>query len=115
MQIECKDCEMNGACGFQKRGNTWCDSGIRRSCTKLQYQVLVKFTKDKEAMLLMFDAPVHIVYSLLTSQVGIHNEKNECLFLANCALIDYCQILTDNMVTPEFLTKHMNIPLTREK
>ena len=96
MQIECKDCEMNGACGFQKRGNTWCDSGIAKSCAKSQYQVLVKFTKEKEAMLLMFDVPVHIIYSLLTSQVGIHNEKNECLFLANCALIDYCQILTDN-------------------
>lgn len=75
------------------------------------YKALIKYTGDKDAQLMFFDIPVHIAYSILTTQVGIYDEKGNCLYLAHWDKVEYCQIVTDAPIEPRFLSKHMNIPV----
>ena len=59
------------------------------------HEVIIKFSEKKEEQIMFFEPDVHIGYSLVTDQMGIYDELENCLFLAHWSLIDYCQVATD--------------------
>ena len=75
------------------------------------YRVLVKHTKDKENIIMMFDVPVHADYNLFNSMITLRDEKGTMLYFAHMDLIEYLQVFAPDIPNePMFLKKKMNIP-----
>lgn len=113
----CMGCSLEPMCGIAHNNDvfaiSYCD--INRmtrqeeekamKTTKIEpvkplYRVLVKYTKDKEAIIMFFDEPVEVNYNFLCGSVTVdtiakEGESRKCLFLTHYGLIDYCQVSAD--------------------
>lgn len=131
MSLEhCEPCNFDGFCQKQKypghvrqciinKGNRE-DSIMKNKNPKIEpvkqpYKVLVKYTGEKEVIVMFFNEPVEIHYNFICGTVTVDTivpdeEDSKCLFITHYALIDYCQVSVDLPVAePLFLTKDMNI------
>ena len=120
MSLEyCESCNLDGNCSFQSqmkqieacavnRHNREKNKALQEEemknakiePAKPLYRVLVKYTKDKEAIVMFFDEPVEVNYNFLCGSVTVDtipkdDESRKCLFLTHYGLIDYCQVSAD--------------------
>lgn len=96
----------------------WYDINVKPEIVTVKpaYKVLVRFANEDDERLMLFDSPVHIKYDFThLLQVGIYDDLDNCLFLASWNVIEYCQVISNTPEAPTFMTKHMNIPIKKDK
>ena len=113
MSLEyCESCNLDGNCSYQSQMKQIEACAVNKhnrekqmKTTKIEpvkplYRVLVKYTKDKEAIVMFFDEPVEVNYNFLCGSVTVdtiakEGENRKCLFITHYGLIDYCQVSAD--------------------
>ena len=68
--------------------------------TKIQTKVFVKYTKDEQVTMMLFEGEVRVCYSFLSGSVSVENGADECLFLTHYGLIDYIQVAAEEPIAP---------------